>query len=74
MKKYLVYLTKSREVAERLSVSFKVGEEKVEGLSSGMVNSENEIIPSVYLGRNYFYCIVTYAENASVEPYRLVIA
>lgn len=71
MKKYLVYLTRSYEVADKLWKTFS-GEEGVERVSCGSGNSP--LIPRIYLNLNYFYCIVTYAEDAPVEPYRLVIA
>lgn len=76
MKKYLVYLTKSAEVAHELSnaimakaLSNNGGIERVE-----IVSGNNPAVPEVYHGKGYCCCIVTYAEDAEAEPYRLVIA
>lgn len=71
MKKYLVYLTRSYEVADKLWKYYS-GEDGVERVSCASGN--NPIIPRIYLNQGYFYCIITYGDNAKVDPYRLVIA
>lgn len=72
MKRYLVYLTRSADVAERIAKTFKVGEEGVEKTSFG--NGDVDAIPKIYLDEGYFHCIITYNEEANVKPYRLVLA
>lgn len=65
MKRYLVYLTRSTDVAERIAKTFKVGEEGVERTSFGNGDGgvDVDVIPKVYLDEGYFHCIVTYNEG-----------
>lgn len=72
MKKYLIYLTKSAEVVCKLFNAFTPGENGVERVRCGA--GKSSLIPEIYLKENYLYCIVTYTEDAKVDPYCLVIA
>lgn len=72
MKKYLIYLAKSVEVVCKLFNSFTPGEDGVDRVRCGA--GKSDLIPEIYTGENYLYCIVMYDEDAKVESYRLVIA
>lgn len=72
MKKYLIYLTRSAEVASRLFNSISAGKDGIEKVRCGA--GASDLIPKIYLDEHYFYCVIIYAEDAEVEPYRLVIA
>ncbi len=73
MKKYLIYLTKSSEVAGRLGKSFEAEKDGIESVASGAA-ADSDVIPAIYLKRGYFYCVVTYSEESGEPEYRLVIA
>ncbi|MCL2563057.1 MAG: hypothetical protein FWE08_03365 [Oscillospiraceae bacterium] len=74
MKSYKVYLTKSSEVASRIKSSFQIGGE-IQSLSSGKVNENTDLVPTVYHDKGFYYCTVTLNENGEHDAptYELII-
>ena len=71
--KYEVYLTKSHEVADIIATTFHVGEYEIKSVASGISTFFKEI-PAVYQSDSTYCCVVSYGDEANVEPYRIVIA
>ena len=74
MNSYKVYLTRSSEVARRIAKSFDINVADILSVSHGMAHEDNELIPAIYGGKGYFYCIVTLAPVESEAPtYELTV-
>jgi len=67
MNSYKIYLTRSSEVAQRISKSFTVGDD-IEAIEHGTVNEDTPQIPAMYQG--FCYCLVTLSgKGANGEHY-----
>ena len=78
MSSYKIYLTKSHEVAARISRSFCSDGSMQEGIRSvnhGKVQGGNELIPAIYHNKGYSCCVVELEENGEHDAptYELTI-
>ena len=77
MQSYKIYLTKSSEVAARISQSFHCGgsmPEDIKCISQGLCTG-SELIPAIYHNKGYFYCVAELKEHGghNTPTYELTV-
>lgn len=70
---YKIYLTRSREVSQRLTSAFTPGKDNVVRVGYGSASTGHDYIPAVYQDQGYFYCAVEYAK-LDYPQYDLIFA
>ena len=55
-----IYITKSAEVAGRIALSYRLGEDGVARVSYGCIGLVRDLVPERYRDRGYYQCTVEY--------------